>query len=277
MASGGDREQGLEIAVDVLFPTLVFLALLLSAYGGWFAQTKLHERHANRDTYESIRLLMGMLLTFSALVLGLLTSNAKDRFDGYDKDLSVFSADLLDLNHRLRAYGSDADPIRKTLRMYTAAAIADSWPNEPLPSGVYPRFSSEAGIERKGLGDLLGQVDEQIERLAPQDEFHRVAAHRMRKISAGIIQERWRIITSTSSEISWPFLFILAAWLAIIFAIFGLTSPRNGLVYVAVMMSALSIASPLYLIMEYSDVMTGLLQLSSTPMRTALSHMDAQN
>jgi hypothetical protein len=97
----------------------------------------------------------------------------------------------------------------------------------------------------------------------------------MSEISAGIIQARWQISTSTSSDISWPFLLILASWLAIIFAIFGLTSPRNGLVYVAVAMSALSITSPLYLIMEYSDAMTGLLQLSSAPLRIALSQMDA--
>jgi hypothetical protein len=260
--------------MDLLFPTLVFAALLFSACGGWYAQSKLHERHTNRDTYESIRLLMGMLLTFSALVLGLLTSNAKDRFDGYDKDLAVFSADLINLDGRLRAYGPETELIRKMLRTYTAAAIADSWPDEPAPSGDYPRFKTDSGVERKGLGMLLAEVDQQIEQLKPQDDYHRVAAHRMDKISARIIGARWRLITSTSSDVSWPFLLILASWLAIIFAIFGLTSPRNGLVYAAVVLSALSIASPLYLIMEYSDVMTGLLQLSSAPMRTALSHMD---
>jgi hypothetical protein len=261
--------------VDLFFPISVFVVLLLGAYAGWVAQSKLHERHTSRETFDSIRLLMGMLLTFSALVLGLLTSSAKDRFDGYDNDLSVFGARLADLDHRLRTYGPEAQPIRQNLRSYTAAAIADSWPNEPLPSGAYPRFSPISGMERKELGDLLGRVDEQIEQLDPSDAFHREAAHRMRKISAHIIQARWQIITSTSSDISWPFLLILASWLAIIFAIFGLTSPRNGLVYVAVVMSALSITSPLYLIMEYSDAMTGLLQLSSAPLRIALTHMDA--
>jgi hypothetical protein len=261
--------------MDILFPALVFVAMLLSACGGWFAQSKLHERHTSRDTYDSIRLLMGMLLTFSALVLGLLTSNAKDRFDGYDKDLSIYSADLIDLDERLSAYGPDAAPIRQKLRTYTAAAIADSWPDEPAPSGDYPRFKPAPSIEREGLGALLGEIDQDIGHLTPNDEYHRNAAHLIRKISASIIGKRWQLITSTSSTVSWPFLLILASWLAIIFAIFGLTSPRNGLVYAAIVLSALSIASPLYLIMEYSDVMTGLLQLSSASMRTALSHMQA--
>jgi hypothetical protein len=114
---------------------------------------------------------MGMLLTFSALVLGLLTSSAKDRFDGYDNDLSVFSARIADLDHRLRRYGPEAQPIRQNLRSYTAAAVADSWPDERLPSGTYPRFSPTSGMERKELGELLGRVDEQIAQLNPPTPF----------------------------------------------------------------------------------------------------------
>lgn len=102
--------------MDILYPALLFLILLLSAAAGWAAQRRLHERHTSRETSESIRLLMAMLLTFSALVLGLLTSNAKERFDNYNNDLSAFGADLIELDHRLRVYGPDADEIRKLLR-----------------------------------------------------------------------------------------------------------------------------------------------------------------
>ncbi|MBA2127388.1 hypothetical protein DLM45_14320 [Hyphomicrobium methylovorum] len=261
--------------MDIVFPVLVFLVLLASAWAGWFARTKLQERHTSHETFDSIRLLMGMLLTFSALVLGLLTSNAKNRFDNYDKELALLSANFIDLDHRLRLYGAEGDPIRKDLRTYLAAAIADSWPSQPHPAGDYPTFPQRSGFERQTLGDLLSRADQQILQLKPADDFHREAATRMRDISSDIIQTRWQIITSTGSDISWPFLFILASWLAIIFGVFGLTSPRNGLVYVAVVMSALSITSPLFLIMDYSDAMNGLLQLSSAPMRTALIHLDA--
>lgn len=263
--------------MDLLFPAFVFIVMLASAYLGWLVQSKLHERHTTRETYDSVRLLMGMLLTFSALVLGLLTSNAKDRFDGYNKDLSYFSAGLIDLDQRLRAYGPDTAPIRKDLRTYTAAALADSWPDEEPPTGTYPRFKPNADIERQRLGEILYGVNQQIQQLPQPDDYHRAAARRLEKIAARTLNQRWQIITSTSSDISWPFLLILASWLAIIYALFGLTSPRNGLVYVAVVMSALSIASPIYLILDYSDVMTGLLQLSSAPMRTAWSHMDSKD
>ncbi len=266
--------------MEIKYTVLLFFTLLICASAGWMAQSKLHQRYVTRESVDSIRLLMGMLLTFSALVLGLLTSNAKQRFDGYNNDLSTFGANLLELDHRLRNYGTEANDIRLLLRSYTAAAIADTWPEETVPSGQYPHIGhppGDSGIEATELGDLLGDIDSRIEHLAPPDEFHRQIAALLRDRVAQAIQQRWRLIFSASSTISWPFLVVLTFWLWIIFAIFGLTSPRSRLVYTVVVLSALSIASPLYLILDYDDALKGLLKLSSSPMRSALSHMDRSN
>lgn len=263
--------------LDVACTALLFLILLVSAAIGWMAQRKLHERHVSQDAVESIRLLMGMLLTFSALVLGLLTSNAKQRFDGYNNDLSAFGVSLVELDHHLRTYGPEAQDIRALLRSYTAAAVADAWPEEAPPAGRYPRFDQASGhdsVEETELGRMLADVNTQIERLAPPDEYHRQVAARLRDRVTQAIGQRWQLIFSTRSTVSWPFLLVLTSWLSIIFGIFGLTSPRNRLVYAVVGLSALSIASPLYLILDYTEAQTGLLKLSSFPMRTALSHMD---
>ena len=168
---------------DAVDTALLFAALMTSVGLGWSAQHRLHERHVSPATIESIRLLMGMLLTFSALVLGLLTSSAKQRFDGYNSDLSAFSADLIELDHRLRVYGPEADAIRASLRQYTAAAIADTWPNEAHPAGEYPRFQHLSGprnIEGTVLGEMLSDVDVAVEQLAPGDAFHRQIAARLR-------------------------------------------------------------------------------------------------
>lgn len=263
--------------MDIAYTALLFLILLVSVTIGWLAQHRLHERYVSRDAIESIRLLMGMLLTFSALVLGLLTSNAKQRFDGYNNDLSAFGVSLVQLDHRLRTYGPEAEPIRALLRTYTAAAIADTWPEEPLPPGQYPRFNRGSGhesVEGTELGRMLADVDTAIEHLAPGDDYHRQVADRLRNRVTQAIEQRWQLIFSARSTVSWPFLLVLTSWLSIVFAIFGLTSPRSRLVYAVVGLAALSIASPLYLILDYTEARTGLLKLSSFSMRTALSHMD---
>lgn len=264
--------------MELTYTVLLSLVLMLSAAAGWMAQRRLSERHVSRESVESIRLLMGMLLTFSALVLGLLTSTAKQRFDGYNNDLSAYAAQLTELDHRLRGYGPETDTVRALLRSYTAASIADTWPGESPPSGQYPhldrRAASAEGLEGVKLGDMLADVDDGIARLVPRDEFHRQTASRLRDRVMQTLEQRWQLIFSARSTVSWPFLLILATWLAIIFAIFGLTAPRNLVVRVAVGLAAISIASPMYLILKYNGVEGGLIEMSSRPMLTALSHMD---
>ncbi len=262
---------------ESILTILLILALLGSAMGGLWVRHRLHDRHLTEQSISSIRLLMGMLLTFSALVLGLLTSNAKQRFDGLNDNLSAFATDLLELNHRLIIFGPEADDARRLLRQYTAASIADTWPQEPLPTGDYPRFPNTPaakGLEGQDLGALLDRVDLAIDHLVPEDEFHRqvAASLRMRIISA--IGQRWRLIFASRSTIAWPFLSILMTWLCIIFAIFGMTSPPSRVVYVVAALTALSIASPLYLIIDYSDTLSGTIALSSETLRVALAHMD---
>ncbi|MDT7952408.1 MAG: hypothetical protein RQ966_12970 [Acetobacteraceae bacterium] len=265
--------------MDALYTLILVVVLLLSVAAGWWVRSRLHERYLAVASIDSVRLLMGMLLTFSALVLGLLTSNAKQRFDGLNDDLSAFGTDLIELDHRLRTYGSDADPIRTLLRRYTASVIADSWPGEASPGGPLaplPPSPPAPGLEGKQLGDMLNRVDVEIERLMPADDMHRRLAARLRDRIAAVMEQRWKLIFAARSTIAWPFLLTLTTWLSIIFAIFGMTSPPGRVVYTVAALSALSIASPLYLILDYSDALSGTIALSSAPMRAALAHMDAE-
>lgn len=264
--------------MDLACTVSLALILIASTLAGRTVRRRTHERHVSRDALDSILLMMGMLITFSALVLGLLTSGAKQRFDGLNDDLSAFATSLIEIDHRLKLYGPDVDTIRASLRTYTAAVIADSWPGEPLPTGQYPRFTTPTPTpEREALGDMLYQIDVALDRLAPADDFQSRTAERLRNRVAQAIQQRWQLIFAAQSTISWPFLLILTSWLAIIFFIFGMASPQGHLVYAVVALSAVSIASPLYLIMEYSDALSGVIIISSAPMRAALVHMDRRD
>jgi hypothetical protein len=262
--------------MELLYTSVLILILLLSAALGWWVRRRLHTNHLAPETVDSIRLLMGMLLTFSALVLGLLTSNAKQRFDGLGDNLSAYAADLIELDQGLTLYGPETNAIRAQLRTYTAAAIADSWPHEIPPSGDYPRLrSAESGsIESRSLGQLLLQIDATIEHLTPTDPYHQQIATRLRNRGIALIEQRWRLVFASHATISWPFLLMLTTWLSIIFAIFGMTAPPSRTVYIVTALSALSIASPLYVIIDYSDALSGAIELPSAPMRSALAHMD---
>ena len=257
--------------------TAAFVLLIASAFAGWQVQNALPTKHRSRESVEAVRLVMTMLLTLSAIVLGLLTSSAKARHDGLTADLERYSVDLIELDQRLRQYGPDAFQIRVLLRAYTAAAIADTWPQEPRPSGSYPLISQTQpieGVESVTLGDMLTTIDRTIEGLAPADAFHRQTAERLRNRIADSLQQRWRLVASAHSTISWPLLVILMFWLLIIFSIFGLSWPPNALVYTVIILCALSVASSLYLILDFDAAQNGNIRVPRESLRTALSHMD---
>ena len=60
----------------IAYPALLFVILLSSVATGWWVQHQVDDRHVTPASVDAVRLLMGMLLTFSALVLGLLTSKS---------------------------------------------------------------------------------------------------------------------------------------------------------------------------------------------------------
>ena len=89
------------------------------------------------------------------------------------------------------------------------------------------------------------------------------------------IEQRWRLLETAVSTVSWPLLALMTSWLVMIFAVFGLSSPRNRVVYVTIVLCALSISSAVFMILELDTPLTGWLVVSSQPLRDALLHIDA--
>jgi Protein of unknown function (DUF4239) len=205
-------------------------------------------------------------------VLGLLLTATKSSFDANAQALRTFSAQLIELDAQLREYGADAEPIRGLLRRYTAAAIADTWPSEGAPGGTYPHSEPRnlRTIESSDLTELLTQIDVLAMRLAPADAFHQRAAARINETMAAMMRTRWMLIESAGATIDWPFLIVLMLWLAVIFLVFALTSPRHAVMQVVIALSALSLASVMYVILELDTPFSGTMMIPSTPLRDAL-------
>jgi len=99
----------------------------------------LPETYRTRETVETMQLVIGMLVTFAALVLGLLTASVKTTYDAAARDRHAYALQLTELDRCLRDYGSDAELARQELARYTAAVIASTWPQEQPPAGIrYP-------------------------------------------------------------------------------------------------------------------------------------------
>jgi hypothetical protein len=62
-------------------------------------------------------------------------------------------------------------------------------------------------------------------------------------------------------------------WLSMTFASFGLSAPRNATVVTVLVISALSVAAAVFLILELDGPFEGLIRISSEPIRFALANL----
>ncbi len=256
---------------------LMLLVLLGGSALGVFVRPFLSEHHRSQETTDLIRLVITMLVTFAALVLGLLTSSVKSSFDNVDNDLRSFSINLIQLDRLLGQYGSETVEARALLRSYTAAAIASTWPTEPKPPGDhYPTDvapPTENSVESVKLGDMLARIEVDLHQLDPADPMHRRQVVVILNQFEQLMRLRWRLIEEAHSSISMPFYLVLAFWLVILFASFGLSAPRNVLSYTTILLGALSITSVVFVILDLDTPFSGLFMVSSQPMREALAHL----
>lgn len=259
--------------------TLVVFVLLLAATGvGVWVRPLLPEEHKAHETVQLIQLVIGMLVTFAALVLGLMTASAKSSFDTASNDLRAYAADLIEFDTTLRDYGADTDPARRLLRQYTAAAIASTWPAETPPAGEYPKDigpsqGNSEKLENTRLGDMLTAVGKELRQLRAHDPLQQRALNDGLAQYRRVVDARWKLIEEAHSSISQPFLKTLTFWLGVIFLSFGLIAPRNALALVTISLGAVSIASAIYVIVDLDTPFTGPLVISSSPMRDALDHL----
>jgi hypothetical protein len=64
-------------------------------------------------------------------------------------------------------------------------------------------------------------------------------------------------------------------WLCVLFISFGLFAPRNAIVVLALLVSALSIASAVAMIVDMDHPFEGMIVVSAQPMQEALARISA--
>jgi hypothetical protein len=70
-------------------------------------------------------------------------------------------------------------------------------------------------------------------------------------------------------SISTPLLVTVVSWLIALFVGFGLFAPRDAVVVVSMFISAASVSGAIFLIVEMYAPFSGLVQISSAPLRAA--------
>ena len=232
---------------------------------GMFLRTILPGHHVGDDSKDAVKLGTGVIATMAALVLALLIASAKGNFDTMSSDLRQASARVILLDRVMAHYGPETNEARDLLRRDIASTIKRVWPEDKIGQAVAE--STEGRVDIEAIQDKLRQ-------LSPRNDAQRWLQSRALEISSEIAEGRWLLIEQLGQRtLPMPFFVLMVFWLTIIFASFGLFSPRNATVITVLLICALSAAGSLFLIIELDTPYQGLIKVSSAPLRNALAHL----
>jgi hypothetical protein len=258
---------------------IVFALLCGGTAVGLLLKSQLLERYAETGALDSMNLIISFLVTITAIVIGLLINATKSFIDATQNHWALFAGQLIRLDQSLRNYGSESEPMRRQLQSFTAAGIVNFWRGDAIPAGVnYPNVRKLSKDEaRHVLSDLLNRVELGIIQLKPIDPLHeRLAADCFDQYKE-FARIRWSLLLAPQNTLPAPFLRMLVAWLTMIFLCFGVRASANPLVMIMVALSAATLSSMMFAIMDIVDPYKGLYNISSKNMHQALDAMLGHN
>ncbi|SRR6266498_425154 len=243
---------------------IVFGCVFGSALIGLFLGRLLPDRHLNNDAKDIVKLATGLIATLSALVLGLLVSSAKGTFDQVNQELTQNAVRIVVLDRVLAQYGPETKELRAALKnSYTVATSLVMSANQSQQD----KWDSPEGVAR------VESFQSAIRALAPKNEAQKELQSRAIQISHDIVSSRWFLIIQREGTISVPLVVIMVFWLSVIFAAWGVFSPRNLVVVVALLAASLSVSGATFLILELDTPLTGWIRVSPVPIQRAISHL----
>jgi hypothetical protein len=257
------KEATIETTMSSLAISLIVFACVFGgALLGMFIRAILPQHHLSSDSKDVVKLGMGIVATLSALVLGLLIASGKGSYDAQSSELTQMSAKVILLDRILAHYGPETKETRDLLRSSVAQILDQIWSKRS--GGPSPLGASSSGAEI---------LFDKIQGLAPKDDRQRLLQAQAQGIVLDLGQMRWLQYAQKSTSVSMPLLVVLVFWLTTIFISFGLFAPANLTVLSGLFVSALSVSAAILLILELYTPYSGLIQISSAPLRDALTQL----
>lgn len=243
---------------------IAFAFTLAGALAGLVLHTRLPQHHREGDSKDVVKLVMGLVATMAALVLGLLISSSHRSYEAQRAEVQQIAVHLFQLDRALRRFGPEADEPRRLLRGIVQAEVDRADRTDSLKSTV------DSPIEAQRAAAALF---DRITTLKPADEAQRFVQTRALQLIGQLGDTRLLLTEQARGAISWPFLIILVFWLTILFVGFGLFARRNATLVASLLLGALSVSGAIFLILEMDRPYTGLMQISIDPIRFVLARM----
>ena len=235
--------------------------MLSGALAGVTLRRVLPDHHLNDHARDIVRLGAGLVGTIAALVLGLLINSASSAYEAQRSEVRQIAADLILVDRLLDQYGPQTRPIRDLLRQGVNELVVQVWGRHDRPGdGTTPFAVESAGSRAYAM----------IHALQPETNAQKVIQDQAQQKLIHLSEARLMLYERSKSKLPTPILVVLLFWLTALFASYCLFSPVNPTAAVALTLVAVSAAAALFLILEMGEPFSGLMQVSSKALRTAL-------
>lgn len=246
---------------EAAIAVVVFLVLLLAAIGAIHISKRMPAHYRSDETAKVVSGVASIFVMLTSIAFGLMINSAKNTYAGIDSNVHAFATDLIILDRMLRTYGPAGADARVRLVAYMEEAIA-----HPARADPTDNKQDTAGAALDALGSALAAIQ-------PPDRFHEALLLDMRQQYRSLVDQRWTIIEQSEGAIPSLLIWMLIAWMVLVFGSFGYRAPNNAVVITSFVTAALLIAVAFYLVLDMDVPFHGPIQISDAPFHRALAEM----
>src|SRR5215469_12069442 len=250
----------------LIIALFVFAIILSGAFAGAIARRYVPQHHLSEETKSVVSISMAVVATISALVLGLLLSNANSSFSAVQGQVTSISAEILRLDQLLRRYGSETKLAREKLREYAERKRDDLFPTNP----------AEVHLGDQSTYELLQEIEDLVLAVKPANSRDQWWLAQAMTLASKIGDTRFLLAQQTGHGTPRAALLLLVFWLTLLFASFTLFAPSNVISTATLTLCAIAIAGAIGMILELESGFGGLVQVSAQPMNHAVAVLQAE-
>ena len=215
--------------------------------------------HDLADAKGVITTVQGVVSALLAIVLGLLIWTSYGVFTQQQSEAATLGAQLVQFDVLLDRLGPEGARGRELMRLELIAARKRFWGD-----GESPPSYADARAE-------LSRMDAFFASLKLAGETERTGIEQARSLSASIVQTHLLMARQLHNPIPRVLIESVVLWATLVFCCVGLSATLNKLTVIAELLGAISVASAIFLILEFSQPYHGHFRISPARIDDAIA------
>jgi hypothetical protein len=242
--------------------SLVFVLVFGGALAGMAVRRVKPDERFTPEAKDSIRLAIGLVVTMTGLVLGMLVSSGKTFYDSEKNQVAELSAEVIFLNDLLTAYGPETGQLRIEARHSVEEIVDRIWPKNKAQS-----FDLKPSANGSNFY-------EHVQLLVPKNEAQASVKAQLLAATLNLRKTYWFLFLQLEqTSITVPVLSAVTSWLVVIFFSFGIFAPRIQNVILTFAICAMAVSIAIFIILSMNSPFSGAFRISPAAVRDVLGQI----